>query len=300
MESLGFSDNSSVWSDRSRSRSDPGHRGRHESGVEVPRDQPDEDWSDLGRRLGGTDTRWGMVVFVVLALAAASGLAFWLYQRPGRDAEAARSELQARAESVVGLLPELEALNSQLAYADSTGATTALASLDEAARSLFEISSDVPDDSAELRATAVHAAGSLLDTIGLVDETIAYRQVLMPVLVAPELETDPNLIELDQAVRDFTEWQANLDSARSALRSGVMPDLTSQLDQLSADMPSTMSAYVDALRIDDQRAATSVVSDIAQRLAAIGQDLETSLADTQQMVSEDVVEIRQTLQPLLG
>jgi hypothetical protein len=150
-----------------------------------------------------------------------------------------------------------------------------------------------------LRRAASEAAGSALDGVRLATEAHAYRAAALPSLAAPEFETDPSLIELDEAARDFGDWQLAFDVVRTALSERVMSDATQQLDILSGDLNAFLTRYVDALREDDRAGAGEVVSDLETRLEEIGEVLERSVEEVQTRVSIRIDETKGALDRLL-
>ena len=300
MESLGFSDAASVWSDSPIVVDDELPRGRHVA----PPPEPDAfaDWQpqDLGSRLDGGNLRWSLIVVFVIALGAISGLAYWIYQRPAAQAEASLAAITTQAVALEGSLPALADLNSSLTEADALRLTSVLFEVDGAARALFEGSAALPSSEIPIRSDAAAAASAALDAVRLVGDAHAYRMAVLPILVAPALETDPTVIELDEAARAFGDWQLRLDGVRTALPDGVLPEVTAQLDILSADLSNVLSEYLERLRLDDMTSADAVIADLGVRLGDIAVVLETSVQMVQGRVDGRLGEARDALIAVLG
>ena len=304
LESLGFTDAVVEWSDspdlspvviEAAAPSLP-HRGRHEAGPD-----PIAGWAPSdASRLQGSNIRWGLMAFLALVIA---GLAFggvWLYQRPGLQRQAVFSDLNAQAERVEMALPGLEAINAALTAPAVERVTAPLTAVETEARSLFQISGSLPQTESVSRGLAADVASTALDASRLLGEAIAYRQAVLPILAQPELETDPTLIELDEAARAFGAWQLRVDDVRTALPSGVLAEVTEQLDVLSGDLPGLLSGYIDALREDDAEAAGAVIREIGGRLGDVESRLMSALAGVQERVSDRLEDTRDALRLLIG
>lgn len=299
LESLGFTNPSSVWSDAPSQTPSPTivRRGRHEA----PEPEPDTvaDWEpqDFVARLDGRNFRWGILVTTLLVIAGLGAGALWLYQRPVAQMAAAVETIEAEAASLADALATLESSNETLVSRDDS--TTDLTGVDATARSLFNAGAGLSADDTQLRSAAGTASSAALDVIRLIGDADSYRLAVTSILMTPELETDPSLIELDQAARDFGSWQLQFDEVRTALPEGVMSDTTQRLDILSGDLPGFLTRYMDALRDDDQRAANEVVSNLATRLDEVSEQLTSSLTEVQTRVTERITEIGQALEALL-
>jgi hypothetical protein len=240
---------------------------------------------------------------VVLLALVVAGLALggaWLYQRPGLEREAVFSDLNTQAERVEMALPGLEAINAALTTPAVESVIAPLTALEAEARARFPRSGSLPQTESATRGLAADAASTALDASRLLGDAIAYRQAVLPILAQPELETDPMLIELDEAARAFGAWQLRVDEVRTALPSGVLADVTEQLDVLSGDLPGLLSGYIDALREDDAEAASAVIREIGGRLGHVESRLMSALSGVQQRVSDRLEDTRDALRLLIG
>lgn len=277
LETLGFTDVASSWSDSPANASES-PRGRHL--APPPKAEEVADWRphDFGRRLEGGNVRWGMVTAIILLLGSLAGLGYWLYQRPVAVELAAEAELTSQAETLVAAIPVLAELNHDLLSAEPTS----LDSVETVARELFDTSGLLTKT--ELRSAASKAASSALDGVRLIRETRAYSSAVLPMLEVPLLETDRDLIALDEAARSFGDWQLAMDTMRTALPDGVFGDVTQQLDILSGDLSSFLGRYVEALRQDDVAAVNSVLGSLQARLDTIAEALAESARDIEARV----------------
>jgi hypothetical protein len=295
LESLGFSDSPHTWSDSPHVNLEPQQQ------VVVSKPDPFAGWEPTGEvdRLNGRSFRWTILLVVMIMGGAAGLFGWWLYQQPASVAEAASKTVVAQAETLDAALPALEKSNTALVTADQTIDTAGLAEVDAAARTLFTSSGELPSSEMDTRSAAASAASSALDAVRLVSDGRAYRMAVAPLLVAPELETDPAIIELDEAARSFGEWQLFFDDVRGALPDNVFPDVTFQLDVVSADLPSILTDYVDALREDDGSAANAVLIALANRLQEVEASLDTAIEDLQERVNARIDEADSSLAQLL-
>ena len=293
---LGFADSESTWSDSPPIQRAPEtvRRGRHEATVADIR--PD----DPGDRLTGGNVRWGFVSMIFLLLGGAAVAGLWLYQRPAAQEAASVATLTADARELQSALPTLERFNTSLVAEDVPAEVSGLVTLEATARSLFAISADLESSQIALRTAASQASGSTLDAIRLATEARSYRAAVRPMLTPPQLETDPELIELDEAARRFGDWQLGFDNVRTALPESILSDVTQQLDILSGDLSTLLGRYVDALREDDPAAVERVMTDLSERLAAVDETLQSELGAIQARVETRMDEARQALDRILS
>ena len=296
MEVLGFADSESTWSDSAPVSSVPktARRGRHEATVADLRPE------DPGDRLIGGNVRWGLVAMILLLIGGGTAAGLWLYQQPAAQEAASVATVTSEASELATSLPTLEQFNSDLTAAEPTAGASALSGLEATARSLFAASADLGSGQTGMRAAASQASGSTLDAIRLATEARSYRAAVLPMLTPPELETDPELIELDEAARQFGDWQLGFDNVRTALPENILSDVTQQLDILSGDLSTLLGRYVDALREDDPAAVERVMSDLSERLAAVDQLLVSELQAIQARIETRIDEARQALDRILA
>lgn len=301
METLGFSNPSATWTDRPAQTgvTPVERRGRHEASAPEPQTVADWKPEEFGERLTGGNIRWSIITVSLLLACGVAGLAYWLYQRPAARAEASLTSVAAEAEQLQTVLPVLGNFSEALTDSDAVNSAELFA-VDEAARALFEASSRLAGTSSELRSSAAAASASALDGVRLAGDASSYRLAVGPLLVPPELETDPNLVELDEAARGFGDWQLRFDEVRTALPDQTMTATTEQLDILSGDLPRILSRYMDALREDDETLASSVLADLATRLSDIEDLMVESLAQIQTRVADRMADTQRSLGLVLG
>lgn len=304
LETLGFTDAASTWSDAPRlvvppspqSTGEVPIRGRHEAGPD-----PLSTWhpEEIGGRLTGGNVRWGLVSLLVLVLAGAGVFGYWLYQRPSILEQASLATVTEHARSLSASINNVEAFNSALLNDAESPGTADLFAVEAEARALFNSSGSLDGSATTLRAAALRAASSTLDGIRLASDAHSYRAAVLPILAAPRLETDPELIALDEAARQFGAWQLSFDQARSALPDQVLPDVTQQLDILSGDLTSIMGRYVDALREDDEAAANGALLELNGRLAQVQGVMNEAIRGVQERVSSRLTEVSESLVHIL-
>lgn len=290
MEALGFIDEPMTASTfngwpredpmRSPSPAATHRRGRHERTVADLRP------ADVTRELLTRRVRWGMLTIVLTLAAALVGGGFWLWQRPSAMADAAVSNISTQAGALQPELTSLQDINQQLLEPelDLSAVSAQSAAVNGEARALFDASGAVPSSEAATRRLAADVASTAIDASRILSSATAYRSAILPILVPPDLETDPELIGLDDAVRDFGAWQSQFDEVRSALPEGTLPDVTERLETISAGLESIQAGYLDALREDDRTAADQQVRDIEDQLRDVEAVLNVSLEDVQTRV----------------
>jgi len=300
METLGFSNPSATWTDSPIHVpvTPNAHRGRHEAPEPEEKTVADWDPQDFGVRLTARNVRWSIVLVALVVLSGIGGVAYWLYQRPLAQAEASLTSLSAGAQSLRDALPTLESFASFLTT-NQTADSTDLFEVDAAARALFDASGNLSGSGSELRSSAAAASTSALDAVRLAGGASSYRLAVTPILAAPELETDPDMIELDEAARDFGDWQLRFEDIRTALPEQTMTATTQQLDILSGDLAGILTRYMDALREDDQDAAIGVLDELAARLDVVQEEMVASLEEIQSRVAERTAETEAALSVVL-
>ena len=288
MELLGFMDNPGTAFTSSTPHRDEPATGRHLTAENAR--IADRAPAEVGQDLLKSDFRWSVLLVLVLIGAGIAALGAWVTQRPMADRAATVAEVQGSAADLRPVVAEMNTLNQSLVSPEVEIATVndALSSADGLARQLFTASASLPRSEAVNRSRATDASGNALDATKLLREAYAYRSAVLPVLAAPVLETDPELIEIDEAVRQFGAWQARFDAVRTALPEGFMDKVSVELDSISAQLDSTMGDYVDGLRSDDPAAAADAASTLSRRLAGAETTLFTALGDVQTRVQRHI------------
>lgn len=257
-------------------------RGAHERTV------ADLEPNDTTELLIGKNVRWGLILVMVFLLGALGAGAIWLVQRPAAQAESALAAVDAAAES---LEPELASLSEiTVEFVDqnigSTDITARTRAVDAQARDLFNAAATLPASAADQRSLAADVATTALDASRLISDAVAYRSTVIQILVPPELETDPELIALDDAVRAFGTWQQSFNQIRTALPTRTMSAVSQELAVVAGNLESIQSRYIDGIRDDDAIAASEALGDLADQLTEAESVLTISLADVQTRARE--------------
>lgn len=300
MELLGFMDNSAVATTWSTIPEDDQIAGRHSAGGS---DRiADRAPTDVGHDLLKGDFRWSVLVALILLGAGVAALGAWATQRPVADRAAAVEVVQSAAGDLRPVVAALNTLNQGLVapLVELATVNETLTRSDSLARDLFTASASLLGAEATSQARATEASGNALDATKLLREAYAYRSAVLPVLVAPALETDPTLIEIDEAVRQFGAWQARFDEVRTALPEDLMNKVALELDSISTQIDSMLGDYVDGLRSEDPAAAADAVSTLSRRLANAESTLFTALGDVQTRVQRHIDSSLLSLDLLIG
>lgn len=241
------------------------------------------DWSPapLDRRtLWSRNFRWSRVA---LAMAVTTLLALgviWVTQSRGAADQASVSAVESgvsRLSSALDRLPDIGQGGSDTLDLAAMPAPF-IDDVDDAARDLFEATSQLPSSEADVRALAVDAAGRALEASDLVRYGVAFEQAVTPVLVAPDLETDPTLIDIEAAALAFTEWRARLETASAALPGGAGDAVTTALADFVSSLDARQSTYVDAIRTKDAAAASTVVEQIDADLEGLDELMASTIS----------------------
>ena len=258
------------------------------------------DSTTVDSRLLKGRVRWGLAITLTLLVAGLSVLALWLYRQPQVAAAQGLLQTQEIAADLDARLSALEDLNRSLLGddLDPTEATSVLLAVDESARDLFRSSAELTSAPSAIRSRAADAAGEALDAASQLGDLIAYQAAIAPFLAAPQLETDPTLISLEEAARLFGEWRAELDQVRAALPDGVLPEVATELTLVSAEMDTFQRQYLDSLRTGT--GATGALEALSRRLAEVEQSLEEALISAQAEVAARIERSRDDLEALLG
>ncbi len=293
METLGFSESTSVWSDRPepQARLTPGSNGRHVRTV--------ADWqpTEVGAALNHRRVRWGLLLTVLSLIGLIAWATVWYLGQPAERAENASANVASEATSLAATLPALQTANASLV--EGAVDSAALVAADQAARALFDASSNL-EDQPDARSAASEAASKSLDAVRLINDANAYRLAVAPMLSAPDLVVDPELIELEDAARAFGDWQLDFDAARTSLPDGVLSDVTQSLDILSANLSNTLRTYLDALRNDDVSGARQAVADLSDDLESISVEMELALGSVQERAAARITDAKAALDLLVG
>lgn len=304
MESLGFIETpttvTSQWvSQEARSELPPPpiKRGAHEKTVADI--EPLDTTGELLRR----DVRWGMVITLAVVVAGLTAAGVWLWHRPAAMAEAASSAVSVAAADLEPELEGLDRLNQQLldSQMETSEVIARTLSVDGAARKLFDAASGLPTDSEQTaRTVATDVATTALDASRLVSDAIAYRSAVIQILTPPDLEADPELIGLEDAVREIGTWRQTFEQVRLALPEGTMSDVSVQLGEIAASLESIQKRYVDGLGQDDRQAAEAAVLELEAQLDIAENLLNRSLRQVQEQADELIRDSFSGIRRLLG
>jgi hypothetical protein len=194
--------------------------------------------------------------------------------------------VQAAAATLEPEMVGLKQLNQTLAApsTDAGAINQAMLDLESAIRALFEAGATLDHLDAVVKSTVLEIAGEVSEAQRLFSDAHAYRAALIPVLAPPDLETDPELVALEDAAASFSEWQARFESVRTALPSGILPEVTAGLDGLAAEIGRGQRLYLDALGDDDLEGAMLAVGRIEEGLGGVEDILFAALAATSDQV----------------
>jgi hypothetical protein len=128
----------------------------------------------------------------------------------------------------------------------------------------------------------------------------AYVGAVTPILTAPTLITEPELIDLQTAVAEFGSWRNTFGMVLSNLPEGVMPELTAELNAIRDDLEEMQGTYVDGLREDDRVAALAAVRAVEGRLATAWEILLVEVDVAKTSISGQIDNAREAVRSLTG
>jgi hypothetical protein len=318
MESLGFFDAPTSATDAYRPPIDPVPTvtasrpiGRHTNLVQDLWDTTELqslgllDWEPSSadrQRLRGRDYRWSRVLIAMFLVAAIGVGAAWLARRPVENAAAASAataeQATALGEALDGIAPVIQQITADDPVPGE--ASSALLAVDEAARGLFDASAGLPGSEAGTRSAAAESASLALDATRRLGDAIAFRGALEAMLVAPDLEVDPGLIDLAGATLAFTEWRSKLEATMGDLPESVPANVGSALDTFDNSLDGYQTRYLDGIRAQGRDTAMAALIDLENALAAVRGALRSSLESEVGDVGLEIEDVRGLIERLVG
>lgn len=319
MESLGFTETPIVtYSTPSVAASDAPRTARHLATPPSTRHGTVEeiwntteldaesmaDWApiDVEKRLN-KKVRLPLVAIWILIIGVIGAGGLWLWQNADRTSETAIADVQNAGSALGDSLDPLAAAAASIDPANGSIPETilpAVADTDTASRALFTAAADLSGTQSGSRSVATEAATLALDATGTLSNLSAYIGAVTPILTAPTLITEPELIDLQTAVAEFGTWRSTFGMVLSNLPAGVMPELTAELNAIRNDLEAMQGAYVDGLREDDRIAALDAVRAVEGRLAAAWEILLGEVEGAKASISGQIENAREAVLSLTG
>jgi hypothetical protein len=265
-----------------------------------------EDWAPQAfgsKHLGGRRFRWPMLILLMALGLIVAGVGYWLYRQPADEAAAALGDVRSEAEALDLALGQVAPLVDDLdleRLPDANQDASVYLDMGDRARSMFAASADLPTDDSSGRSIAAAAAGLAIDASKQLMDVTTYRTALEPALTLPLLDTDPDLTDLATATDAFTQWRTGFESVRAALPGNVAPQASAALDQLSANLERTQSAYLDAIRTQNRGAAVEALGALRAELQQVRHAMITDLGVVSEAVSTLIEQARDDLARLLS
>ena len=262
------------------------------------------DWKpvDMERRLN-KKVRYPLIAIwvVIIGVIAAGGV--WIWQNSDRASATAFADVQGSAAELAATLdPLIEAAASidPNTEAVSENILSSAADTDEASRTLFSTAAELSSSYATSRALATDAATQTLNATKSLTNTAAYLAAITPVLTAPSLITEPDLIDLGSAATDFGSWRARFDMVVSNLPEGVLSPVTAHLNVIGNELEAIQGAYLDGLREDNQTAAQEAVGTLEVRLTSAWSLLLDEAELAKASIQAEINSARESLVSLTG
>jgi hypothetical protein len=241
--------------------------------------------SKLGRR----NFRWPVLACVLLATLSVAGFGYWGYREPSNSAATALAEVRAEAETLAGAISQAMPLVGNLdedRLAEANQDAMVFFEMGERARTMFAASAGLPTSNTADRAAAADAAGLAIDASRQMMDATAYRTALEPALALPLLETDPGLTDLATAAQAFSEWRSGFESVRAGLPTTASTgQAATALNELNVGLEAVQTAYLDALRTNNQPAAVEALGGLRAELQSIRQAMLLDMGEVSASVS---------------
>lgn len=262
------------------------------------------DWApiDVEKRLN-KKVRLPLVAIWVLIFGVIGVGGVWLWQNADRSSETAIAEVQDAGSALGDTLEPLAAATALIDPATGPIPETvlpAIADADATSRSLFSAAAELSGTQASTRSVATDAATRTLDATRNLSNLSAYIGAVTPILTAPTLITEPELIDLQTAVAEFGSWRSTFGMVLTNLPGGVMPELTAELNAIRNDLEAMQGAYVDGLREDDRVAALDAVGVLEGRLASAWEILLVEVEAAKAAISGQIDSAREAVRSLTG
>ncbi|CAN5826598.1 hypothetical protein BH23ACT4_BH23ACT4_06950 [soil metagenome] len=262
------------------------------------------DWApiEVEKRLNKR-VRLLLVAIWILIVGVIGAGGVWLWQNSDRSSETAIAGVQ-QAGSALG--ETLDPLATATALIDPANGPMpdsilpAVADADATSRELFSAAADLSGTQAGSRSVATDAATLTLEATRNLSNLSAYIGAVTPILTAPNLITEPELIDLQTAVAEFGTWRSTFGMVLSNLPERVMPELTAELDAIRNDLEAMQGAYVDGLREDDRVAALDAVRAVEGRLATAWGILLVEVETAKVAITGQIDDAREAVLSLTG
>jgi hypothetical protein len=262
------------------------------------------DWSpvDVEKRLNKR-VRFPLVAIWIFIIGVIGVGGVWLWQNADLTSETAFVEVQDAGSALGATLEPLAAAAALIDPANGPVPETvlpAIADTDRTSRALFSAAAELSGTQAGSRSVATDAATLALDATRTLSNLSAYVGAVTPILTAPTLITEPELIDLQTAVAEFGSWRSTFGMVLSNLPEGVMPELTAELNAIREDLEEMQGAYVDGLREDDRVAALAAVRAVEGRLATAWGILLVEVEAAKTSINGQIDSARQAVRSLTG
>ena len=287
METLGFSDSTNLWSDTQVPPSTQTRytapvppqpqvkRGRHEAPpAPTPRNQPltsitsnpKSDWTtgEVESRFTGGDIRWVRGLAIALIIVGLGIGGYWAYLQMEAATGASTTELRTVA-------ADLDTALAGLSEGSVEARDSSMVEINTLARELFTVAGLLGSSEEALNNAATSASSAALDATRILDEAMSLDRAIEVLAAPPPLETDPEALALDEAIRRFGEWQSGLTAASFNPTLTDLAPTIEAYEALVSDLDGYLSDYAAAMGSDSEADATQVVIEIFDRLTTLQQ-----------------------------
>jgi hypothetical protein len=152
---------------------------------------------------------------------------------------------------------------------DPLAASTALARLDETARTLFAVAGDMGDNSelAPIREQAITQAAGALDLGTTLSESMSYASAVHLITRPIDLPTETDIEGLAGVTEAVTGWVSDFTNGVNALPSNDLTDTHREgMAVLATSLPDWQAAYLDSLRARDAERAAGHIAELETQI----------------------------------
>jgi hypothetical protein len=177
------------------------------------------------------------------------------------------------------------------AVADPLAASTALARLDESARTMFAAVGDLPADEeiAPIREQAVTQASGALELGSILSEAVAYSAAVQLITRPVDLPTETDIDGLPSVTGAVTGWVGNFISGVSTLPGNDFTDThRSALSALADSLSDWQAAYLDSLRGRDPERASARIDELETQIRFVRESWSTAAASISEWADQRI------------
>lgn len=228
-------------------------------------------------KLGRSRVSMTTIAVLSISLLTLAIITVNLLRAPAEQAALQENSLAAASTQLGNALAALEPILVNV-NTDVAEATSALISVDSAARDLFDAAALLGDETEQqvLRQSAAALAERALALESSLGDALNYRLVLNPLWNSPDLA---GVLDPTAAAAEIATWQTQLlDMVESLPTSTELGAHVEQVRRFIDGLEAWRVRYLDALALGDVATAEAAVADLDGQLALLAQSGEDTLS----------------------